>query len=211
MSRPGDLLGAVAPRAAATWRLFRRLGSRRARSVFLRQEFGRRLLGRRERLPRIGAEARILFVCHGNIMRSALAEVALRSALGACRFQVASAGTQATPGNPADPRALAYAAAAGLDLSRHQARVLDLELGLSSGVIFTLDRRIQAEVAALDPALGERTLLLGGITPAGGYPGNDIDDPYTLAADRATRSFDQVMQAVGIVAERLRTAGVTLP
>lgn len=208
MKSPKELFGAVAPRVTATLRLFRRLESPPARHAFLRRELGRRFLGRREQFPVIRADARILFVCHGNIMRSALAEVALKRALGDSRFQVDSAGTAAIVGNPADPRTLSYAAAARLDLSGHRARALDLELALASDVIFALDRRIEAEIASLDPALRGRTLLLGGITPGGGYSGTDIDDPYSFTTDRASRSFDQVMETVDIVAERLRRAGV---
>jgi hypothetical protein len=82
--------------------------------------------------------------------------------------------------------------------------LLDLELARGSEVIFALDRRIEAEVASLDPAVESRTLLLGGITPAGGYSGCDIEDPFSMAPDRATLSFDQVMESVNILAERIR-------
>ncbi|MGH7620875.1 MAG: ATP-grasp domain-containing protein, partial [Gemmatimonadaceae bacterium] len=58
----------------------------------------------------------VLFVCHGNIMRSAAAAEFLRDELrdgGVTGVTVASAGTHARDGKPADPRAVEAARALG--------------------------------------------------------------------------------------------------
>jgi protein-tyrosine phosphatase len=147
----------------------------------------------------------VLFVCHGNIMRSALGEVALRRALGpSSLIRVASAGTAATPGTRADPRAIAYARATGLDLDSHRANRLDREQAHEAAMILALDRRIEAEILALGRELSARTVLLGGMTEDSEYSGCDIPDPFSLPAEEGTRSFDLVIASVAALAKRLR-------
>lgn len=204
MSRLGDVLEAMAPRATATWRLYRRLGSGAQRAAFVRRAIARRVFGYQESLPAPRPDGQVLFVCHGNIMRSALAEVALRHDLALDTFRIASAGTAAVPGTPADPRARAYAEACGLDLRGHRARALEDGLLEQSDVIFALDRRIEAELLARSPALRPRVFLLAGISSRGGYRGEDVIDPYSLPEGPAAESFALVLRSVRTLAERLR-------
>ncbi len=69
---------------------------------------------------------RILFVCLGNICRSAMAEGVMRAELARRNFghvTVDSAGTGAWHvGNPPDPRAIAAARRRGIDISGQRAR-----------------------------------------------------------------------------------------
>lgn len=59
---------------------------------------------------------RLVFVCSGNICRSPFAEVLARQ-LG---IEVASCGTNTTPGQPANAMAIAEGARRGVDLSAHR-------------------------------------------------------------------------------------------
>ena len=65
--------------------------------------------------------ARVLFLCTHNSARSQMAEGFLRSLAGD-RFEVASAGTQATRVHPLAVRAMAEA---GIDLSGHTSSTVD--------------------------------------------------------------------------------------
>ena len=65
---------------------------------------------------------RLIFVCKGNIIRSAYAAARARQ-LGFA--SVASAGIQACSGKPADATAVHAAALRGVDLARHRARSVD--------------------------------------------------------------------------------------
>jgi len=69
--------------------------------------------------------ARVLFLCTHNSARSQMAEGFLRR-LGADRFEVASAGTQARGVNPLAARAMAEI---GIDLHGHTSKTLDRFLG----------------------------------------------------------------------------------
>ena len=73
------------------------------------------------RLPR--EACRVLFVCKGNICRSAYAEGAARALLGnSSGWGFASAGLQATPGAPPPEIAVRIAWERGVDLREHHAR-----------------------------------------------------------------------------------------
>src|SRR5262249_18705979 len=67
----------------------------------------------------------LLFVCHGNIMRSPVAAELFRVRLGAAspQFAVASAGTWTTNGRLADPRAVAEAVKLGVSLTSHRSQM----------------------------------------------------------------------------------------
>src|SRR5438046_345072 len=83
---------------------------------------------------------RVLFVCTGNTCRSPLAAIALRAELGddAAHIEVASAGTAASPGQPASEGTQRVAAADGFDLSAHRARPLTAELARAADFVFVM-------------------------------------------------------------------------
>ncbi len=83
---------------------------------------------------------RILVVCTGNICRSPMAEALLRARLGARVQQVASAGTGALVGHPADPLAVEVAGIHGLDLTAHRAQQATLPLLSAMDLVLTLDQ-----------------------------------------------------------------------
>jgi arsenate reductase len=68
-----------------------------------------------------GNKQRVLFLCTHNSARSQMAEGFLRSMAGD-RFEVASAGTEATRVHPLATRAMAER---GIDISRHTSKAFD--------------------------------------------------------------------------------------
>jgi protein-tyrosine phosphatase len=96
---------------------------------------------------------RLLFVCHGNIIRSPLAEH-LFLHLGALagldgQYEADSAGTSSEElGNPPDIRMLRIAAAHGLDYSGRARRVTPADLDRFD-LILAMDRRNQRDLLAL--------------------------------------------------------------
>jgi arsenate reductase len=71
------------------------------------------------------ARARVLILCTHNSARSQMAEGLLRH-MGGDRFEVQSAGTEATRVNPLATRAMSEL---GIDLSGHTSKTLDRFLG----------------------------------------------------------------------------------
>jgi len=144
----------------------------------------------------------VLFVCLGNICRSPLAEGAFRRVLAerhlADRFVVASAGISDFHfGEPPDPRAIAVAAARGIDISAQRSRPIRPGDFLAFDWILAMDA---ANLTALDGAAPDHALAHVGLLldVAEGRP-EAVPDPYY--DDRA--AFERVLDTVSAAAEKL--------
>ncbi len=95
----------------------------------------------------------ILFVCEGNVCRSPLAAALLAGALvdEGASLDVASAGTRALVGAPADEQTRAVAARANLDLRSHRARQLDRDTAGAATLLLTASRRVRSQAVAIHP------------------------------------------------------------
>ena len=141
---------------------------------------------------------RISMVCTGNICRSPMAEVVMRSLVETAglsdRVIVSSAGTgEWHVGEQADPRTLAALEARGFDGSAHRARQFEPESFDTLDLVVALDRshaRVLRSWAPDDEARQKVRLLLD-FDPE--YAGrHDVPDPYY--SDAAT--FDSVLAMI---------------
>lgn len=142
---------------------------------------------------------RLVFLCHGNICRSAYAQ-GVASAMG---FATAGFGLSTSEGKGAHPPVLAAAASRGIDLSPHRSvRVEDFEpqpgdllLGMETGHLRKLSK-----IAKFD---GVPRLLLGEfVTPAVPH----IHDPYGLSDAYLPFFMDRIDRAVASLVRRFPNA-----
>ncbi|MBR1799560.1 MAG: low molecular weight phosphotyrosine protein phosphatase [Bacteroidales bacterium] len=142
---------------------------------------------------------RLLFICHGNICRSPLAEYIMRSKLEAAgvadRFEVVSAATSMEEiGNPVYPPVRRLLATRGIDCSEKKARRVlaadydryDFIIGMDMANIRNLNRLFDG-----DPK-GKVKLLME-------YAGEhcDVADPwYTRDFDTALRDIERGCDAL---------------
>ncbi|TXH03865.1 MAG: low molecular weight phosphotyrosine protein phosphatase [Nevskiaceae bacterium] len=115
----------------------------------------------------------ILVVCTGNICRSPVAEALLRQRLAEGGFVVASAGTAAMVGWPADPMTQRVAAGYGLSLSEHRARQLGPAMLADHDLVLTLDQSHSDWIGRRHPQFRGRTHKLLKWRDNG-----DVEDPY---------------------------------
>lgn len=162
------------------------------------------------------SEHSVLFVCTGNICRSAYADVRARAA-GVPGIAFGSAGTQAMTGYPLDePMAVAL----GGDTPDHRARQITREIAEGSALILTMSRSHRNFVLEEWPHLARRTFLLAhaarelpSLPPGGSMddllahlwnrrtrrPDDDVADPYRKGLQAATecaRRIDSLLEPV---------------
>lgn len=172
----------------------------------------------RRALRALGAEPRqrlpakiesVLFVCHGNIMRSAAAAQFLRDALAASgthHVSVASAGTTTSAGRLADPRVKAATLRFGTSLGEHRSQPLTAELVLKADVIFAMDDLNVVNIASTFPTARGKLMLLGGMHASGEWVPNEIVDPYHATDDDVYRTIAQLYGCVRALHEVLASS-----
>lgn len=106
---------------------------------------------------RVGAQApvKILMVCTGNICRSPMAEVVLRSRLSSTDAAVSSAGTQARVGEGMTDLALELSLRAGADLetaSAHRARYLVEPVLVGVDLVLAMTREHRSHIVKMMPS-----------------------------------------------------------
>lgn len=116
---------------------------------------------------------RLVFVCHGNICRSAFAEALARSA----GISTASFGLSTTSGKPAYSPAIKAALAFGQDLSFHRATAVADYSPRSGDLLLAMETRHLRKIAA-NPKLAPMPRTLLGLYTDPATP--HLHDPYKL-------------------------------
>lgn len=117
------------------------------------------------------AARRVVFVCHGNICRSAYAEAVARQV----GMRAASIGLSTTSGLPAHPPVIAAAQKMGVDLSKHRTTAIDDFMIEPGDLLLAMEVR-QVGVLGRHPRMNAMPAdLLGRFA---GVP--HLHDPYQL-------------------------------
>lgn len=144
----------------------------------------------------------VLFVCHGNILRSPMAAALLKQALDACgrAMEVHSAGLHANPFRLADPRGVTVAADFGIALSSHRAEPLTREMVHRADVIFVMDQFNEAELLARYPDVRHKVVFIS-LCGAAAPSCLDIDDPYQGTIEDVRFCYGKIHSCItGLVA-----------
>lgn len=188
-------------------RIFRRLSGRPRWSYLLAQTL-RALLPRSFRLRKLPRWPRsVLFVCHGNIMRSpmaaALLEKELRSHSGGCPVSIASAGLHARTDRGADDRTILLAPQFGVSLEAHRSRPLTQEVVDQAQIIFVMDYLNEAHLRARYSRVKHKVFLLGELNKEAGTNEGEIDDPYTGTIETVRQCYGTLQTTIHYLARRL--------
>lgn len=137
--------------------------------------------------PDLASVERLVFVCRGNICRSAFAH-ALAASLD---FPVASFGLRTATGRPAHDPVIAESARRSFDLSDHSALAVE-DFHLAPGDLYlVMEYRQISELRALDRFAHSPVDLLGRY---GGRP--HLHDPYGLGPAFTATSLDDIDRSV---------------
>jgi protein-tyrosine-phosphatase len=178
-----------------------RIVQRQADRVLSARRTRRRLKGAQRDAARGGpAQARVrqarsvLFLCHGNINRSAVAQLHAERRWGT-RVQVASAGFHAVGDRPADPTMVQAADDAGLDLSNWRSRVVTQELLARADVVFVMELTHADRLEREFPAARDKVLLLGAASAVDARA-TEIADPYGRPPEAYAQALRRVVESV---------------
>jgi protein-tyrosine phosphatase len=133
----------------------------------------------------------VLFVCHGNINRSALAAALARQ--GWPDVEVLEAGHDAIDGAATDEHGLAAAIGSGVDLSAHRAARLDADALRRADIVFAFDARNYLALAARGALVGHKLRLLAALAPDGPL---EIADPHGGPASAYEAAFAAIGRAI---------------
>jgi protein-tyrosine-phosphatase/predicted ATP-grasp superfamily ATP-dependent carboligase len=164
---------------------------------------------RRAYAPRNLAGVRsVLFVCHGNIIRSAMAEAMLRKHLqqspGWPAIGVASAGLTDQPQERADSRSRAIAGEFGVSLEAHRPQRLTQELIDRADLIFIMDYFNEARMLVSFPAAKAKVFYLSTFGEQRGSRNPEVPDPNLGTVEDVRRCYRALDLHVGKLANALK-------
>jgi protein-tyrosine-phosphatase len=181
----------------------------RAGIVHLRQRWARACAGRCWSTVHSTAPVRsLVFVCHGNIIRSPFAAALLRKQLARRRaeIRVASAGLRANPAREADPRARALAPQFGICLDDHRATPLTPAMVEENDLLLVMDYHNEAELLTRFPnARGKVWLLREYVEQR--PKDTEIPDPYLGDEADLWRVCQELERCIEELAKRLSAGG----
>ena len=138
-----------------------------------------------------GASGRIMFVCHGNICRSPLAEYLCKSRLP--RWRIHSTGLHAAAGSRSPGRIRRIALGLGADLELHRSAHIDQHSVREADLILIMDALNYRDFTARFPEAVDKLFLLGMF---GTNPSLAIADPVNMDPETAQASARQLADAV---------------
>lgn len=165
---------------------------------------GRALKAHRQawRNGKAGGVHRVLFVCYGNINRSALAERCFAGLAPSSAVTAISAGFHEEEGRPADPVMVEVARQAGINLDGWSSHRVTADMVAGSEAIFVMEHRQFVRLREEFPEASARTFLLG-VAAGTACPGGEIADPYGRPRSEYERCLKEVVAGVRGVGEWL--------
>lgn len=122
-----------------------------------------------------------VFVCFGNIMRSAMAEFLMRQAVREAglegQVRIKSAGLHTNAGREAHPWAQEASADLGISLAEHRAKPLTREMVEQADCVLAMDFQNKAELLTLYPESQAKVYMLSAYAE-GPWQYREIPDPY---------------------------------
>lgn len=139
---------------------------------------------------------KIVFVCKGNICRSAFAEYLMRTEMNGRAIQVESCGLSVQKGTPAPPEAKKAAKRFGLDMEGHLSKGFDQCRFDDADLILAMEFHQYRKLVALFPHLKGKIKLLREFSS---FPSNllcNIDDPYGHTENRFLNCFSLIHESI---------------
>jgi protein-tyrosine phosphatase len=137
----------------------------------------------------------VLFLCQGNIHRSAFAAQRTKNALHwQDKLQITSAGFVPENRRPTSQVSLRAAKTLNVDLSRHQSQTVTTAMLAQADLIFIMDQEQLLQVRNLDASLIKKVVLLGALDPL--TPDWEIGDPDGKSQEVYQRTYAKISRCI---------------
>ncbi|MEZ5571762.1 MAG: ATP-grasp domain-containing protein [Halioglobus sp.] len=148
------------------------------------------------KVSRVVAGAKsMLFLCYGNINRSALADAMVRAYAEDSGIAVVSAGFHEEAGRPPDPIMVEVAGQFGLPMGHMLSSHVTPQMLKDSDIIFVMEKSHYDKVLKVDAEISDKVYLLGAHTSSHGWPA-EIVDPYGRAKEYYFACYERIAEAV---------------
>jgi len=136
----------------------------------------------------------ILFLCYGNINRSAIAHVLADEMIGTDGLTFRSAGFHPEENRPSDPRMVSIASDHGISMNSFRSTTLTQELADWADLIFVMEATHISRLETLSAQVAEKAYLLGGLTLE--EEAIEIADPYNQSESVYRSTYQQVARCI---------------
>ena len=144
----------------------------------------------------------VLFVCKGNICRSPLAEIYLRSRLkSGCGITVRSAGLDTTNGKPAHHFAKMVAKQHGLTLDLHLTTQMARKMVEEADLILVMELSQLVSLLKLCPRVRSKAFVLSEFNNGKRM---DIADPFSGTIEDFKKCFQVIRDACDSLADKIK-------
>ena len=144
---------------------------------------------------------RLVFVCHGNICRSAFADVLARHA----GMNSTSFGLSTSSGKPAYPATLRKAAEMGYALDAHRTTRVEDYAPVEGDLLLAMETRHLRKVAANPRVNGLPRMLLGSF---GSPPTPHLHDPYELSDAYMRTCLERIARIIPVLKAKFSSATI---
>jgi protein-tyrosine-phosphatase/predicted ATP-grasp superfamily ATP-dependent carboligase len=137
----------------------------------------------------------MLFLCYGNINRSALADAMVRAYAEDSGISVTSAGFHQQEGRPADAVMVDVAAQFGVDMRALRSARVTTQLLQDSDIIFVMEKSHYDRLCERDASIAGKVYLLGAHPSTADWPA-EIADPYGRSRADYMACYERIAEAV---------------
>lgn len=154
-----------------------------------------------------------VFICHGNIMRSAMSEFFIREFLIKAglekEFHIVSAGLHAVPGKEAHPWAQQASTDLGISLAAHRAKPMTRTMAEQADSILAMDFQNKAELLALYPEFRDKICMISAYAE-GRLQYREIPDPYLGSLETTKQCAAQLQTCLRNLLRSVAPSSATL-
>jgi len=137
----------------------------------------------------------ILFLCYGNINRSAAAECIFKQQSNNTHYQVQSAGFHPKDNRPADPNMVKTAKNQQIDMQNCSSQTVDKQMLETADIVFVMEIEHLLKLFSLYPQYKHKAYLLGSLV-TDSESKLEIGDPYGQTSEEYEACFEQIKTCV---------------